>query len=53
MQIIASYLKLIVIYNLTAHISASCVFLKLKICMDNNLLHLLFPDFFQKNIKFP
>ena len=29
------------------------IFLKLKICMDNNLLHLLFPDFFQKTSNFP
>ena len=28
-------------------------FLKLKICMDNNLLHLLSPDFFKKTLNFP
>ena len=54
MQIIASHIQLIAIYNSTANISACiCFFFKLKICMDNNLLHLLFPDFFQKTSNFP
>ena len=46
MQIIASYIELIVIYNSTTHISVCKWFfsLKLKLCMDKNFLPWLFPD---------
>ena len=54
MQIIAPYIKLIVIYNSTAHISACLWFsYKLKICMDKNFLPFLFTDFFLKISNFP
>ena len=49
-----------IIYTTDCHIQFNCThfcmhifFLKLKICMDNNLLHWLFPDFFQKTSNFP
>ena len=56
MQIIASYIQLIVIYNSTAQFLRAFFydfFLKLKICMDKNFLPWLFPDFFQKILNYP
>ena len=55
MQIIASYIQLIVIYNSTAHISVCIWFflLKLKICMDNAFLPWLFPDPLTNFLTFP